>query len=182
MGLVRLDSYYNWWYYRSSNSSRYNIIIEIMHIISERIAKRNTYTISNMYIDGVKFCNVLEDTDRGLTQDMPIEDIQKAKVYGKTAIPTGTYKVTLDIVSPKFSKYKQYKFCNGKLPRLLDIPGFDGILIHIGNTEEDTDGCLLVGKNNVVGKVTESTVTFKALYDKMQEAVENGEQITITIK
>ena len=63
-----------------------------------------------MYIDGVKFCNVLEDTDRGLTQDMPIEDIQKAKVYGKTAIPTGTYKVTLDIVSPKFSKYKQYKF------------------------------------------------------------------------
>jgi hypothetical protein len=75
MGLVRLDSYYNWWYYRSSNSSRYNIIIEIMHIISERIAKRSTYTISNMYIDGVKFCNVLEDTDRGLTQDMSIEDI-----------------------------------------------------------------------------------------------------------
>ena len=83
---------------------------------------------------------------------------------------------------PKYSKYKQYKFCNGKLPRLLDIPGFDGILIHIGNTEEDTDGCLLVGKNNVVGKVTESTVTFKALYDKMQAAVENGEEITITIK
>ena len=78
-----------------------------MQIISERIAKRSTYTISNMYIDGVKFCNVLEDTDRGLTQDMSIEDIQKAKVYGKTAIPTGTYKVTLDIVSPKFSIYKQ---------------------------------------------------------------------------
>jgi hypothetical protein len=75
MGLVRLDSYYNWWYDRSSNSSRYNIIIEVMHIISERIAKRSTYTISNMYIDGVKFCNVLEDTDRGLTQDMSIEDI-----------------------------------------------------------------------------------------------------------
>jgi hypothetical protein len=46
-----------------------------MHIISERIAKRSTYTISNMYIDGVKFCNVLEDADRGLTQDMSIEDI-----------------------------------------------------------------------------------------------------------
>uniref|UniRef100_UPI003FF10161 hypothetical protein n=1 Tax=Lachnospira sp. TaxID=2049031 RepID=UPI003FF10161 len=73
--MVRLDSYYNWWYDRSSNSSRYNIIIEVMHIISERIAKRSTYTISNMYIDGVKFCNVLEDTDRGLTQDMSIEDI-----------------------------------------------------------------------------------------------------------
>lgn len=182
MGLVRLDSYYNWWYDRSSNSSRYNIIIEVMHIISERIAKKSTYTISNMYIDGVKFCNVLEDVDRGLTQDMPLEDIQKAKVYGKTAIPTGTYKVTLDVVSPKFSKYKQYEFCDGKLPRLLDVPGFNGILIHIGNTEGDTDGCLLVGKNNVVGKVTESTATFKALYTKMQEAVENGEEITITIK
>lgn len=182
MGLVGLDSYYDRWYYWSSNPSRYNIIIEVMHIISERIAKRSTYTISNMYIDGVKFCNVLEDTDRGLTQDTPLEDIQKIKVYGKTAIPTGTYKVTLAVVSPKFNKYKQYKFCNGKLPRLLDVPGFNGILIHIGNTEADTDGCLLVGKNNVVGKVTESTVTFKALYAKMQEAVENGEEITITIK
>lgn len=153
-----------------------------MHIISERIAKKSTYTISNMYIDGVKFCNVLEDTDRGLTQDMPLEDIQKAKVYGKTAIPTGTYKVTLDIVSPKFSKYKQYKFCNGKLPRLIGVPGYSGVLIHIGNTEVDTDGCLLVGQNNVVGKVTNSTATFKSLYDKMLEAVNRKENITITIK
>lgn len=153
-----------------------------MHIISERIAKKSTYTISNMYIDGVKFCNVLEDTDRGLTQDMPLEDIQKAKVYGKTAIPTGTYKVTLDIVSPKFSKYKQYKFCNGKLPRLIDVPGYSGVLIHIGNTEADTDGCLLVGQNNAVGKVTNSTATFKSLYDKMLEAVNRKENITITIK
>lgn len=153
-----------------------------MHIISERIAKKSTYTISNMYIDGVKFCNVLEDTDRGLTQDMPLEDIQKAKVYGKTAIPTGTYKVTLDIVSPKFSKYKQYKFCNGKLPRLIDVPGYSGVLIHIGNTEADTDGCLLVGQNNAMGKVTNSTATFKSLYDKMLEAVNRKENITITIK
>ena len=182
MGLVRLDCYYDWWLYRSSYPSRYYIISDVMHIISQRIAKKDTYTISNMYIDGVKFCNVLEDTDRGLKQDMPLEDIQKIKVHGKTAIPTGTYTVTLDIVSPKFSKYKQYEFCNGKLPRLIGVPGFEGILIHIGNTEADTDGCLLVGKNNVVGKVTESTATFKSLYAKMQKAVDDGEEITITIE
>lgn len=153
-----------------------------MKIISKRIAKRDTYTISNMFIDDVKFCNVLEDTDRGLTSDMSLEEIKKIKVHGKTAIPTGTYKITLDVVSPKFSKYKQYEFCQGKLPRLLDVPGFEGILIHIGNTETDTDGCLLVGDNNVVGKVTNSTVVFKELYSKMQEAVANKEEITITIE
>lgn len=153
-----------------------------MKIISKRIAKRDTYTISNMFIDDVKFCNVLEDTDRGLTSDMSLEEIKKTKVHGKTAIPTGTYKITLDVVSPKFSKYKQYEFCQGKLPRLLDVPGFEGILMHIGNTETDTDGCLLVGDNNVVGKVTNSTVVFKELYSKMQEAVANKEEITITIE
>ena len=153
-----------------------------MHIITERIAKKDTYTISNMYIDGVKFCNVLEDKDRGLTSDMSEEDIKSIKVHGKTAIPTGTYNITLDVVSPKFSKYKQYQFCNGKLPRLIDVPGYSGVLIHIGNTEVDTDGCLLVGQNNVVGKVTNSTATFKALYDKMLEAVNRKENITITIK
>lgn len=153
-----------------------------MQITVDRIAKKDTYTISNLYIDGTKFCNVLEDTDRGLKQDMPLDEIKKIKVHGKTAIPTGTYKVTLDVVSPKFSKYKQYAFCGGKLPRLLDVPGYDGILIHIGNTAADTDGCLLVGKNNVVGKVTESTVTFHALYDKLTEAAKRNEDITITIK
>lgn len=153
-----------------------------MHIITERIAKKDTYTISNMYIDGVKFCNVLEDKDRGLTSDMSEEDIKSIKVHGKTAIPTGTYNITLDVVSPKFSKYKQYQFCNGKLPRLIDVPGYSGVLIHIGNTEVDTDGCLLVGQNNVVGKVTNSTATFKALYDKMLEAVNRKENITITIR
>lgn len=153
-----------------------------MHIITERIAKKDAYTISNMYIDGVKFCNVLEDKDRGLTSDMSEEDIKSIKVHGKTAIPTGTYNITLDVVSPKFSKYKQYQFCNGKLPRLIDVPGYSGVLIHIGNTEVDTDGCLLVGQNNVVGKVTNSTATFKALYDKMLEAVNRKENITITIR
>ncbi len=153
-----------------------------MQITVDRIAKRDTYTIGRLYLNGIKFCDVLEDTDRGLSADMPLADIQKIKVHGKTAIPTGTYKVTLDVVSPKFSKYKQYAFCKGKLPRLLNVPGYEGILIHIGNTANDTDGCLLVGVNNVVGKVTNSIATFKSLYDKLLEAVNNNEEITITIK
>lgn len=153
-----------------------------MELVSKIIAKLPTYRISRLYVDGELFCDVLEDTDRGLTQDMDIEEIKKIKIKGKTAIPTGTYDITMDIVSPKFSKYKQYAFCGGKLPRLLNVPGYEGILIHIGNTPEDTDGCLLVGTNNIVGRVTNSTVTFKKLYALLKAANDRGEKITITIK
>jgi len=73
------------------------------------------------------------------------------------------------------------KFCNGKMPRLLNVKGFDGILIHAGNTKDDTDGCILVGKNKAVGKVLESQKTFTELYKKLKEAVDKGEKITIEI-
>lgn len=130
----------------------------------ERIAKKEGYTIGKLYVDGVYFCDTLEDTDRGLTSSMSLEEIESRKVWGKTAIPSGTYKVVTDVVSPRFSKVKQYTFCGGKLPRLVGIKGFDGVLIHIGNYPKDTDGCILVGKNKAVGSVLESTVAFMKLY------------------
>lgn len=136
-----------------------------MKLHLHRIYKGVDYTIGKLYVDGKFFCNTLEDTDRGLTKDMSIEEIKKIKVYGRTAIPTGKYKVTLEVQSPKFSNYRQYKFCDGYLPRLVNVPGFDGILIHIGNTDEDSSGCILVGKNSSKGKVLNSTATFKRLYD-----------------
>jgi len=68
------------------------------------------------------------------------------------------------------------------MPRILNIPGYDGVLIHPGNTANDTSGCLIVGKNTVVGKVTESRVVFKQLYTKLKEAVSSGQKITLTIK
>lgn len=135
----------------------------------KRIAKRPTYTIGRLYIDGEYFCDTLEDTDRGLRQSLP-ECVNKSKkVKGKTAIPTGRYRITLDIKSKKYSQYVFYNFCNGCVPRLLNVPAFDGILIHVGNTETDTEGCILVGENKAVGKVLNSKDTFLRLYDKLNE-------------
>ena len=132
-----------------------------------RTAKRETYTIGQLYIDGKYFCDTLEDKDRGLRQDMPVAVIRATKRKGITAIPTGRYRVTLAVQSPKFSKRAIYQFCNGYLPRLINVPGYDGVLIHIGNTARDTEGCLLVGRNTQVGKVLDSRKTFIELYDRL---------------
>lgn len=151
-----------------------------MKLTLKRIAKRNTYTIGRLYIDNVLFCDVLEDKDRGLKSNMPLSKIQQIKVKHETAIPTGTYKITLDVISPKFSQKQFYRdnANNGRLPRLLNVPGYDGILMHAGSSEKDTSGCLLVGENKVVGKVINSQATFKRLYKKLLTAKDN---ITIEI-
>lgn len=141
-----------------------------MELYLKRIAKRDKYTIGRLYIDGVYFCDTIEDKDRGLKQDAAYAANKRLKVYGQTAIPTGRYQVTLGVQSQRFSQKSQYKFCNGYLPRLLNVPCFDGVLIHIGNTAEDSSGCILVGQNKVVGKVVNSTNTFLKLYSKLQDA------------
>ena len=148
-----------------------------MEILVRRIAKRSTYTIGRMYIDGKYVCDTLEDTDRGLKQSMSLEEIKKKKIYGKTAIPTGTYKVTMDVVSPKFKNRTWAKPYKGKIPRLLDVPGYEGVLIHPGNAANETYGCILPGINSVVGKVTNSQATFK----KVMAILTKGTDITITI-
>lgn len=154
-----------------------------MKLTLKRVAKRPTYTIGKLYIDGNYFCDTLEDKDRGLSQDMSLDEIKSKKVYSKTAVPTGTYEITLSIISPRFSKKPVYqKICKGYVPRLLGVPGYEGVLIHIGNTDKDSSGCILVGKNSVVGKVLQSTDTFTKLFAKLKEADENNEKITITIQ
>lgn len=141
-----------------------------MEIRLKRIAKRQGYTIGKMYLDGQYFCDTLEDADRGLRSDMPLEKISRLKVYGQTAIPTGRYAVTLDVVSPKFKARSWARPYGGKVPRLLNVPGFDGVLCHPGNDASDTSGCILVGRNTVVGKVTDSTATFHSLMKKLLAA------------
>jgi hypothetical protein len=131
-----------------------------MEIKVKRRYKGTTYTIGSLYINGVYFCDTLEDIDRGLKQTDTLDYIKSKKVYGETAIPTGTYNITLNVVSPKFKDRSWAKFCNGKLPRLINVPGFEGVLIHVGNTQTDTLGCILVGENKVKGKVINSTTTF----------------------
>lgn len=153
-----------------------------MRLKLERRCKKATYTIGILYVDGVRFCETLEDTDRGLKQSQDPEYIRIHKVYGETAIPTGTYGVTLNVTSPKYAAVAWYwQLCEGKMPRLLTVPGFEGILIHPGNTALDTLGCILVGRNTKVGRLTESKETFKALYKRLQAAARKGEEITIEI-
>ena len=155
-----------------------------MKILVDRKWKKETYTIGKLYVDGVFFSNTLEDKDRGLTNSMSLKEIKKMKKAGETAIPTGTYKVRMDIVSPKYSKSSWYvKNCNGsRMPRLEKVPGYDGVLIHAGNTAKDTEGCILVGKNDVKGMVTKSKDYFLKLYNIMYTAYKKGENIEITIK
>lgn len=118
-----------------------------MELLLKRIAKKDTYTIGKLYINGDYFCDTLEDKDRGLKQSDSLSYIQKIKVQEETAIPSGKYEIIVNY-SPKFKR---------NLPRLLNVPGFSGILIHRGNTSKDTAGCILIGENKVVGKVINST-------------------------
>lgn len=148
-----------------------------MKVLVKEVASRDLYTISKLFVNGSYLCDVLQDTNRGLTQSMSLEEINEIKVKGKTAIPKGTYQVTLNVVSPRFSKKAQYAFCQGKLPRLINVPGYEGVLIHIGNTPEDTDGCLLVGYNKVKGQVIDSTKAFKELYSILSSAKDEIEII-----
>lgn len=135
-----------------------------MKLKLERLYLKSDYTIGVLYVDGRYFCNTLEDRVRDLTKEV--------KVPGLTAIPAGVYKVVVNI-SPRFRR---------KLPRLLNVPGFDGILIHRGNMAEDTAGCILVGENRERGKVINST-RYELQLTEMLERVQNkGEGITIEIK
>lgn len=139
-----------------------------MKLELKRVAKRDTYTMGKLYIDGVYFCDTLEDKDRGLYQGMLLNDIKRIKVMHQTAIPTGTYKVIVN-TSPKFKR---------NLPRLLNVPGYDGVLIHRGNTDRDTSGCILVGENKQVGKVINS-----APYEiKLVEMLKDREDVIMEIK
>lgn len=153
-----------------------------MNITIKRIFKGDKYTIGKLYVNGIYECDTLEDTDRGLTQSMPLTEIQSKKLYGETAIPTGTYEIDMNTVSPKFKDRSWAKFCGGKLPRLIDVPGYSGVLIHVGNKPVDTLGCILVGDNKIKGQVINSTSTFQELYSIMLKAKVAGEKITVTIE
>lgn len=150
-----------------------------MELKLKRIARRETYTIGHLYVDGNYCCDTVEDRDRGLSQSLPVSVNIAKKRKGMTAIPTGRYRVTLEVQSPKFSKYKAYAWCDGYLPRLINVPAFDGVLLHAGNSANDTDGCLLVGQNLVVGKVLNSMATLKKLYEILKSAKDS---IYITIE
>ena len=145
----------------------------------------SNYCIDKLYINNEYFSDALEDPDRSLTDSMSLEEIKKIKIKGNTCIPYGTYNITLDVYSPKFGNKSYYKeVCNGKVPRLLNVKGFDGILIHVGdgpNGHRLTEGCVLIGRNTIKGGLTEGKKYFQLLYNQMLEAKKRGEKIKITI-
>ena len=143
-----------------------------MEIRINRIARKEQYTIGNMYVDDTYFCDTLEDADRGLADTMQIDEILAKKVKAQTAIPTGKYDVILTF-SQRFKRV---------LPLLLNVKGFEGIRIHAGNTAEDTEGCLLVGENKEKGKVLNSRATFEKLMSIFLSCEKRKEQMTIKIE
>lgn len=144
----------------------------------ERIFSNSTYTIGKLYLNGKYICDTIEDTDRKLSSNMTVDEIKKIKVQNKTAIPYGTYKVAMDVVSPSYSKVDYYvKNYGAKIPRLLNVKGFEGVLIHPGNTEKDSAGCIIVGSNKVKGKVINS----RAIFDKLYKLIKGKNDLTIEI-
>lgn len=134
-----------------------------MKLTLQRIALKKDYTIGRLYIDGRRYSDTLEDPVRDLTKER--------KVPGKTAIPAGTYEIVVN-VSPKFKRL---------LPRLLNVPHFDGILIHRGNTAADVSGCILVGENKIKGALVNSTPHEQRLVEILLETQSRCEDITIEV-
>lgn len=128
-------------------------------------------TISDLLIDGHYFCKVLEDVDRGLDSTMSLEEIKKIKVWGATAIPKGRYEVVLSYSN----KFKQF------LPEVLNVPGYSGIRIHVGNTPNHTEGCLLPGNWFYEDQVINSKATFGTLFPIIQSRAKK-EKIFLTVE
>jgi hypothetical protein len=127
-----------------------------MLIVVKRLYKGEKSIIGEMTVDGIFECFTLEDVER------PV------KIKGETAIPKGTYKVIIN----QSNRFKR------QLPLLLNVPGFEGVRIHSGNTNHDTEGCILVGQTRHKEFIGKSRKAFDKLFKKMQKA----KDITISIQ
>lgn len=136
-----------------------------MMLLLERFQFTENSTIGKLSINGVQQCFILEDTDRHL------EEYPNAKIRGQTAIPRGEYKIIVDY-SPRFRR---------ELPRLLDVPGFEGVRIHPGNVPADTEGCLLPGQKYGVDCVEHSRDAFYWIFPLIDAAYIKGEDVRIRI-
>ena len=130
------------------------------------------YTIGSLYIDERYICDTIEDKVRDFNKDGDLNDPGEQKVYGRTAIPYGTYAMDLTM-SPKFTRL---------LPLIMDVPHFTGIRIHRGNSAEDSAGCILPGENKIKGRVIHSTEYEVLIVKEMMKAIRYGRTISITIE
>ena len=135
-----------------------------MNIQVERYIFTPISTVSRVYLDGVREFYCLEDTSRGLNSQDPLTEILAKKVPAQTAIPTGLYEVIIDD-SARFER---------PMPHILNVPGFDGIRIHAGNTAKDTEGCLLLGMSFGIDFVGESRKAFESFFARLTAALKEG--------
>jgi len=134
-----------------------------LRIIRDKFTDKST--IGKLYVDSpYVFCNTLEDVDRRLENG-------GEKVYGQTCIPRGTYDVVIDY-SSRFKK---------RMPHILNVPQFDGIRIHPGNTDRDTEGCILVGVTRGDDFIGDSRLAYNELMAAMENALLNNEKIEIQV-
>lgn len=134
--------------------------------------------------EGGFLCWTLEDEDRGLRQDMPLQQILAKKVKGATAIPRGRYRIQLR-VSPEFKERYWAKKYGGKLPYLCDVPGYEGVCIHPLNTPQETEGCIGPGElqYGIRGRIFNSVLAFQDLMDwYIMPAYNRKQEIWITIE
>lgn len=120
-----------------------------MKLLLKRDLLNSEFTLGELFIEGIHFCYTVEDV---------VRKPNEPKVFGKTAIPYGTYKV-IQTLSPHFGIIT---------PRLVDVPGFQGVLIHSGNTAADTEGCIIIGTVRTENGVGLSRQCFTKLMEKIK--------------
>jgi len=134
-------------------------------VIRDTFTKKST--IGRLYINDVYFCNTLEDVCRDLNKDGDLDDAGETKVFGETAIPTGTYKMIINMSN----RFKQV------MPLLIGVKGFEGIRIHTGNSDIDTHGCILLGLTRTRDGIGQSKIAFT----KFMETLSKYNKFEITI-
>lgn len=139
-----------------------------MELVLSRTKNGTHACLGDLSIDGAYSCHTLEDVVRDLKAN------GSGKVPHETAIPAGRYRVTVEM-SPKFGKL---------FPRLHNVQWFDGILIHPGNTDEDTWGCILTGDDLQGETIKRGTArpAFSRVFDAIQDAIKSGEEVWIDVK
>lgn len=137
-----------------------------MELLVQREPTIQDFTPGTLHVNGEEECVTLEDVVREITG----QPVASWKIAGNTAIPAGRYRLVID-ESKRFGK---------PMPHVLDVPGFDGIRIHIGNVAVDTEGCLLVGQVHTAAGIGASTAAFNTLVPKLQAALGGGEEVWIT--
>jgi hypothetical protein len=138
-----------------------------MVIEVRRVAHTNRSTIGEMWIDGVFEAYTLEDCVR----EVPLKPVAEWKIPGQTAIPAGTYDVVIDF-SNRFQR---------RMPHILDVPGFTGVRIHAGNTDKDTEGCILLGQEKGTDFIGHSKAAFDTFFQQLQDAIDANQPVTVTV-